>query len=127
MTLEDFAEAFADGVRKAFGKAYGPPRNKEVSESIYPSWSDRGISTGWQDPDPRIVVVGTEHGWVQDPFTSQEDYQLWGKTADELTKEGWGKVWWDSINPAVHVVYIDLPDAWHKTLSERAKRRAEER
>jgi len=121
--IEEFSQAFTAAVQDAFVKVYGPPSREEHLQSIRPSWSEVSIKQGWHDPDPRVVVVGTEHGWVQDPYSSTSDHSKWEKAMKILEKEGWEDVHWESINPAVHTVYIDLPQPWHAVLTKRAMER----
>jgi hypothetical protein len=68
--------------------------------------------------------VGTEYGWVDDPYRSAADNRKWEKVQKILTDEGWGNVHWESINPAVHIVYIDLPQEWNAILTKRAMERS---
>ena len=120
--IDDFAKEFADAVRDAFVDVYGRAPNAEAFEkSVVPTWSDKGVAVGWQDnPDPRVALVFTERGWIRDPWTSSQDHRNWEKAAEILMKADWGNVRFDSINPAVHIVFIDIPDPWIKTLMERA-------
>ena len=121
--IEEFAQAFTAAVQDAFVRLYGPPPKEEDLQSIRPSWADDSVKQGWHDPDPRVVVVGTEYGWVQDPYRSTEDNKKWDEMEKILEKEGWGRVNWESINPAVHIVYIELPNEWHSILMKRAMER----
>jgi hypothetical protein len=117
---EHFANDFAAAVVSAFSEFYGPPRNADVKGSVHTSWSEESVRQGWTEPDPRFVVVGTEDGWINDPWSSDRDHQLWDKAVNSLMRDGWGDVHWDSINPGVHTVFIDLPSAWHGVLIKRA-------
>jgi len=116
---EKFAKDFAEDVFDAFAKAYGQPRNPEVADSVYPSWSDAGIKLGWADPDPRVVVVGTESGWISDPFSHENDHGKWESVCASLRKV-WGNVQWDSINAGVHIVFIDISPEWMKLIVKRS-------
>lgn len=118
--IERFAQDFADAVAAAFAEFYGPPRSADVKDSVRTSWSAESARQDWTKPDPRVVVVGTEYSWIADPWRSERDNQLWDKVVGRLTREGWGDVHWDSINPAVHTVYIDLPVGWYPPLGKRA-------
>jgi hypothetical protein len=123
--VDEIAKEFSDAVRDAFVRVYGSPSNKEDFRSIYPSWSEDGIRTGWHDPDPRVVMVGTERAWVQDPWNSTEDHNNWDAVLEILRKAGWGNVGWDSINPAVHIVFWQLPAEWERILMKRAMERGQ--
>jgi hypothetical protein len=103
------AEKFQNAVRKAFVEVYGPPRDYGiVPRSIRSSYLEEGRRLGWTKADPSAVLVLTEFGWVEDPWSDVGDsYKQWEKVIQVLKREGWKKPWWDSINPAVHVVYID--------------------
>lgn len=122
--VDQFAKDFADAVLEAFIRIYGAPKRSEARESIWSSWSDKGIRTGWTDPSPRVAVVNTEHAWIPDPWASDEDHRHWESVAAFLTKAGWGDVHFDSINPGIQVVFIDLPPAWSQTLTRRAVARS---
>jgi hypothetical protein len=122
--IEEFAQAFTAAVQDAFVKVYGPPAKEEHLSSVRPSWGLDSVKQGWHDPDPRVVVVGTEYGWVDDPYRSAADNRKWEKVQKILTDEGWGNVHWESINPAVHIVYIDLPQEWNAILTKRAMERS---
>lgn len=121
--IEKFASDFAAAVQVAFVKVYGPPAKKEHLESVRPSWSLVSVEQGWTKPDPRVVVVGTEVGWVSDPYYSSDDHGRWERVSDILTKQGWGNVHFESINPAVHIVYIDFPSEWNSILMKQAMER----
>lgn len=111
--VDQFANDFEAAVRSAFAKFYGPPADKRTLESIRTSWSKEEIVLDWHKPDPRVVVVGTESAWVSDPYRTTRDNQNWEKVARSLTAAGWGEVWFESINPAVHIVFIDVPAGWY--------------
>lgn len=121
--IEEFSRAFTAAVQDAFVKVYGPPAKEEHLQSVRPSWSEAGVKQGWHDPDPRVVIVGTEVGWISDPYRSTPDNKKWNKVEEILEEEGWGDVHWESINPAVHIVYIDLPREWNSILMKRAMER----
>lgn len=118
--VETFADGFAEAVRQAFAVTYGVPSRDQQWASVRPTWSDEGVAQGWHDPDPSVVLVGTEYAWINDPWTSDKDQRLWNKTMEILRGFGYGDVHWDSLNSAVHVVYLDMPEKWHKILIERA-------
>ena len=119
--IEQFANDFADAVRDAFAEVYGPPKDDPLTwSSVRPTWSDKGVAQGWHDPDPRVALVGTEYSWIQDMWRSGEDHALWEAVAAKLTADGWGNVAFDSINPGIHIVFIDLPHKWGKILMQRA-------
>jgi len=118
--IDDIANHFSDAVRSAFIQVYGPPSRQEDLRSIRPSWSDDGVAQGWHDPDPGVVIVGTEYGWVQDPWSeSGHDHKLWEKAMEIMKRAGWDNVAFESINAAVHIVYWMPPDAWQKILWKR--------
>lgn len=117
--VDEIALEFSGAVRDAFTKVYGPPRSSEDPSSIYPSWSEQGIRIGWHDPDPAVVVVGTERGWVQDPWASKEDHDKWDAVLELLRDAGWGEVGWDSLNAAVHIVFWLPPNEWRSILAKR--------
>lgn len=110
---EEFAENFESAVRDAFVGAYGPPPDKDALQSIRTSWSKDEIARGWHNPDPRVVVVGTEYAWVRDPHSGRGNYELWERVVKDLTGAGWGNVGFESINAAVHIVFIDVPRGWY--------------
>lgn len=118
--IDDFAKEFEAAVRKAFSRVYGKPRDLVTSESIRTSWSDVSVAQGWQNPDPRVVVIGTEYGWISDPWSSvRNEHKLWEKAMQYLREDGWDDVNFESINAAVHTVYILPPDRWQKILMKR--------
>lgn len=118
--VDSIAEEFAAAVRQAFIQVYRKPRDPAVLDrSIIPTWSDKGVKLGWHNPDPAVALVLTEFAWVQDPWSSNEDQELWNAAADILTEEGWGDVSWDSINPAIHIMFWRIPDEWQKILTNR--------
>jgi len=121
--IEEFAKAFTAAVQDAFVKVYGPPSREGDLRSVRPTWSEVGVKQGWHGPDPRVVLVGTEYSWIRDPYSTKLDHELWEKAMDILTKEGWGNVHWESINAAVHTVYIDVPNEWSAILTKRALER----
>lgn len=121
--IEEFAQAFTAAVQDAFVKVYGPPSREQDLRSVRPSWSIDGVKQGWHDPDPRVVVVGTEYSWIRDPYLTKLDHESWDKVMDILAKEGWGNVSFESINAAVHIVYINVPKEWNAILIKRALER----
>lgn len=101
------AEAFEDAVRKAFVKVYGRPKDQDkIHRSILSSFSERGEKLRWVAPDPDVVIILTEFAWVEEAHNSHHDLKNWGKVIGELKKTGWPAAW-DSINPAVQIVYVD--------------------
>jgi hypothetical protein len=54
---------------------------------------------------------------------SDEDHKIWDQVANLLTRDGWGYVTWDSINAAVHVMYVDIQPPWAPILMKIAKER----
>lgn len=125
--IEEFAQAFTAAVQDAFVQLYGPPAKEEYLQSVRPSWSEKSVKQGWHDPDPRVVVVGTEYGWIHDPYLSKADHDKWEKLEKILEEEGWGDVRWESINAAIHIVYIDVPREWNAILMKRAMERGRSR
>ena len=122
--IEEFAQAFTAAVQDAFVKVYGPPADEKHLQSVRPSWALDSVNQNWTKPDPRVVVVGTEYGWVDDPYRSPADNKRWDKVTKMLTSEGWGNVHWESINAAVHIIYIDFPDEWNSIMMKRAMERS---
>lgn len=123
--IEEFAQAFTAAVQDAFVKVYGPPAKEEHLSSVRPSWGLDSVKQAWvKQPDPRVVVVGTEYGWIDDPYRSSADNKKWDKVSKILTSEGWGDVHWESINPAVHIVYIDVPPEWGSIMIKQATERS---
>lgn len=106
-------------MRNSFNKLHHFSPSRAADESVFSAWSEKGVKTGWQEPDPRVVVVNTEHAWIPDPW-SDGAHQLWDNVTEDLTKAGWGNVHWDSINAAIHIVYIHTPDPWSSILTKRA-------
>jgi hypothetical protein len=124
--IDDFAKQFEDAVRAAFVQAYGRPSNPDALRSIRSTWSEESVKQGWKDPDPRVVLIGSEYGWVRDPWsTDDEDNQqkAWAMAMEILKEDGWGDVAWESINAGVHYVYIMLPKEWDQILFKRAQDR----
>lgn len=121
--IEGFSKAFTAAVQDAFVEVYGSPPREQDLQTVRPTWSEVGLRQGWHDPDPRVVLVGTESSWIQDPYRSNSDHAKWEKVMKILQKEGWGDVRWDSINAAVHIVFIDLPQEWSAVLTKRALER----
>lgn len=104
----EYATAFQEAARTAFIEVYGTPEKADVIDrSILSSYLERGQKLGWTRPDPHVVLVLTEFSWVRDPFYSREDMEKWENVANLLLARGWPRPWFDSINPAVHVVYSD--------------------
>lgn len=102
------AAAFEKDVRRAFVKIYGLPSDPtNVKRSIRSSFLE-GERLGWTEPKEGTVLVLTEFGWVRDPWSeSGDDHLKWEKVVGLLKDWGWSHPWWDSINPAVQVVYVD--------------------
>src|SRR5260370_284728 len=117
--IDDIAKQFSDAVRNAFIRVYGSPSRKEDLESIRPSWSDDGVKQGWHDPDPGVVIVGTEYGWIQDPWSGSKNYERWEEVMEVLKRAGWDRVSFESINAAVHIVYWLPPQPWTSILNKR--------
>lgn len=104
---EAAAVAFQTAVREAFIHVYGAPRDHgTVFRSIRSSYLPEGKRLEWTEPHVHTVLVLTEHAWVEDPFSSQDDRQKWGAVVDRLVARGWKDAGWDSINSAVHVVFV---------------------
>lgn len=119
--IDEIAKQFEDAVRKAFSRVYGPPQDQDRAASIRTSWSEESVKQGWHDPDPGVVIIGTEYGWVQDPWSfDANEHQNWEKAMDLLRKAGWDDVNFESINPAVHYVYWMPPSDWRSILDKRA-------
>lgn len=103
---EELAEEFEQAVRQAFTDVFGEPKKPETKErAIRSSYLETGRKQGWTDPRHNVVLVGTEYGWFDDMFGSGPDWNHWENVADLLKARGWRNAWFDSINPAVHVVY----------------------
>jgi hypothetical protein len=120
--IDQIANHFADAVREAFIQVYGPPARKEYLESVRPSWSDDGVAQGWHDPDPGVVIVGTEYGWIQDPWSSvRDEHKNWEKAMRVLKHNGWDQVNFESINAGVHIVFWMPPRAWQDILNKRQR------
>lgn len=118
--IDDIAKQFEDAVRKAFIRIYGQPRDQDTSESVRSSWSDVSVNQGWHDPDPGVVIIGTEYGWIADPWsTVRNEHKNWEKAMEYLRKDGWDNVNFESINAAVHYVYWMPPSEWQKILWKR--------
>jgi hypothetical protein len=99
---------FEAAVRDAFMHVYGVPEDpRTVPKSIRSSFLPEGNRLEWTEPNPGVVLVLTEYGWVQDPWASGQEYKLWERVMELLLEQGWGRAWWDSINPAVQVVMAD--------------------
>lgn len=101
------AARLESAVRQAFIHVYGAPRDHgTVFRSIRSSYLPEGKRLEWTEPHVHTVLVLTEHAWVEDPFSSQDDLQKWGAVVDRLVARGWKDAGWDSINSAVHVVFV---------------------
>jgi hypothetical protein len=121
--VDRYAEDFAEAVRQAFAVTFGVPRNEDTWKSIRSSWSMTSVKQGWVDPDPSVVVVGTEYGWVQDPHRHRDYHEMWEKTMLVLKDFNWGDTAWESINAAVHIVFIKVPTEWQKQLQKQKENR----
>lgn len=121
--IDEIAKQFSDAVRDAFIRVYGDPLDPNSLNTFRPSWSEKGIKTGWHEPDPGVVLVFTEYGWVPDPYRSPEDRKLWEAAMDLLQKAGWDRVRFESINPGVQIIYWTPPAEWQKILNQQAKNR----
>lgn len=120
--IDQIANQFADAVRDAFISVYGMPSNKDALRSVRPSWSDDGVAQGWHDPDPGVVIIGTEYGWIEDPWsTVRDEHKNWEKAMRVLKHNGWDQVNFESINAAVHIVYWMPPKAWQDILNKRLR------
>lgn len=108
LTPEQQAEDFEVAVRQAFVDVYGPPRDLGIVErSIRSSYLAPGRKLGWTEPKPTMVLVLTEFAWVQEPYRSDEDHENWDGVESLLRSRGWVNATWDSINPAVQVVFTE--------------------
>jgi hypothetical protein len=121
--IDDVAKQFENAVREAFLRIYGLPSRNEDLRSVRSTWSEEGVKQGWHDPDPGVVLVGTEYSWVQDPWCSDEDHKLWEQVMEMLEKSGWDRVNFESINAAVHIVYWTPPERWQAILNKRIQDR----
>lgn len=102
---EPAAEEFEHAVRRAFMGVYGPPSDPAaIQMDIRSSYLPEGRKLGWTEPHPYHVLVITESGWVQDPYGPGTEHREWDRAMKVLHSLGWPQAWWDSINPAVHVV-----------------------
>ncbi len=103
---ERLAAAFESAVRQAFIKVYGRPSDPTVGwRSILSSFLSKGQRLEWTKPKPLHVLILTEFGWIRDPFLSKVDFARWQKVSGLLIQQGWEEAGWDSINPAVQVVF----------------------
>jgi hypothetical protein len=86
-----------------------------VGKSIVSSFLPEGGKIGREKPDPNVVFVFTEYAWIPDPWsgsqTRDEMDTEWNQAANLLKQMGWPNASWDSINPAVQVMYW-RPDSW---------------
>jgi hypothetical protein len=97
---------FEAAVRQAFVDVYGPPADLGVVEkSIRSSFLPEGKKLGWTEPRENVVLVLTEYAWVQEPYSSKYDHELWDKVETLLQAQGWSRASWDSVNAGVQVVY----------------------
>lgn len=119
--IDDIAKQFEDAVRDAFIQVYGMPRNPDALRSIRSTWSDAGVKQGWHDPDPGVVLIGTEYSWVQDPWSPYDDHGRWEQAMALLRAAGWDDVNFESINAAVHYVYWTPPDEWQTIINKRIR------
>lgn len=122
--IDNIAKQFADAVREAFIRVYGLPARNDYLRSVQSSWSEEGIRQGWHDPDPGVVIIGTEYGWIPDPWsTVRNEHDNWERAMDLLKKAGWDDVNFESINAAVHIVYWMPPSNWRTILNQRLRER----
>lgn len=99
------AAEFEEAVRQAFVDVYGPPQDLGyVEQAIRSSYLPPGEKLGWTEPNPDVVLVLTEYGWVHDHYSWKEDYEKWGQAMNLLHERGWKKAWWESVNAAVQTV-----------------------
>lgn len=118
--IDEIALKFSDAVRDAFAKVYGPPRDPEYRKAVCPTWSENGIRVGWHDPDPGVVLIFSEYGWIADPYSHEgEERKAWEQVMGLMQEAGWDKTDFESINPAVHIVYWTPPDRWRDILNKR--------
>lgn len=102
------AKTFEVAVRQALVDVYGRPGEPGiVARSVRSSYLEPGKKLGWTDPDPNVVLVLTEFGWVQDPYRSKDDHENWERLQSLLRSRGWPGASWDSVNPAVQIVYFN--------------------
>lgn len=119
--IQAISDEFAFAVKDAFIEVYGKPRDPGALVSIRPSWSDIGVKQGWTEPNPGAVLVGTEYGWVSDPYYSSDDNMKWDRVLEVLRDKGWNDVMWESINAAIHVIYWQPPEEWRKIMNKRIR------
>jgi hypothetical protein len=112
------AAAFESAVRQALIKVYGKPADPTTAwRSVLSSFLPKGARLEYMKPDPLAVLVLTEFSWVKDPLLSRVDFSRWQKVSAILVQQGWKTPGWDSINPAVHVIYAEASPG-HIELSE---------
>lgn len=101
-----------DAVRSAFVEVYGPPRDADlVTQAILSSDSEQGRKSGWTPPNPNVILIFTEYGWVRDPWTdvTVEEHNRWEMAMKILREHGFNTSH-ESINAAVHtVIRSDAP------------------
>lgn len=108
LTPEELAQEFELAVRRAFVEVYGVPKDLEkVERSILSSYSPKGQRLAWTSPDPKAVLVLTEFAWVDEPYNDEQSAEKWDEVKSLLQSRGWERAGWDSINPAVQMVYFD--------------------
>lgn len=104
------AAAFESAVRQALVKVYGKPLDPTTGwRSVLSSFLPKGARLEYTKPDPLAVLILTEFSWVQDPWLSKVDFSRWQKVSGILAQQGWKNPGWDSINPAVHVIWAEAP------------------
>lgn len=121
--IEALARDFEYDVREQFVKVYGAPPSVEAMHSVKSAYLADGARTRYTEARPDRVLVFTEYAWIEDPFSDRRSSMMWDTVAGNLKGKGWGDVRWDSINPAVHVMYVDLPEKTWKAMIPKAGNR----
>ncbi len=101
-----YPEAFQGAVQAAFARFYTSTAEEREAD-IVTSVSPRGVRVEVGPPNPGIVYVFTEEGWIDEPYSTPEDYQRWDRAMELLRSWGWTEAWWESYNPAVQFVYSE--------------------
>jgi hypothetical protein len=113
---EESSQLFESSVQQAMTRVFGFPTDVSViGKSINSSFLPEGRKGGWTKPDPGVVLVFTEYGWVPDPWSGnqeRDEYDVeWTQAANLLKQMGWPNASWDSINSGVQIMYW-RPDSW---------------